>query len=176
MPMLLSATVRCLPSRRSGSRVRPRACAWFPPGGTVRWPWAASARDGKRSSGWNPSVLVDTVALMRCPTCTLGRGVPGDRVRRPLAAGQGARPPCPLLRRRCLPSGVVLRELTRPGTHSQRLTRRTRATVDSGRSHRQHLSGHRSWCAPASTSEAANRGLTGLPAGPPYHARICDDN
>jgi hypothetical protein len=171
MPMfLLSGPWMCPPPRRSRSRLHRRACARFPPEGPVSWPCAVSPRDRKLISGCKPSVSADTLAitrLMRCPTCTVVRSVPGDWVRRPLTAGHGERPPCPLRPRRWRPSGAVLRELTRPWTPAPRLPRRALATVDGGRSHRQHLSGHRSRChqaALAGVLTAVQRVLPGCPA------------
>ena len=50
---------------------------------------------------------------MRCPSCTVVPGVPGEQVRRALTAGRGRGSPCRLRRCRCPPSGAVLREATR---------------------------------------------------------------
>jgi hypothetical protein len=170
MPMFLPATSMCPTRRRSQSRFHPGVCAWFPAGSRWRWPCSASPRDRRLISRWNLSVSVDTLALRRCPSCPVVRGVPGEQVRRALTAGLGGRPPCRL--RRCLLSGAVLRKATRLWTRAPRLTRRALAHVEGGSSHRQHLSGHRCRCAPVPTSGAASRGQTVLPGCRPHDARL----
>jgi hypothetical protein len=75
--MFLPATAMCPLTRRSRSHLQPRACARLPPGGRVRWPCAVSPRDRTLISGCNPSVSVDTAGMIRYPTCTVVRGVPG---------------------------------------------------------------------------------------------------
>jgi hypothetical protein len=87
--VVLPGTALCPPSRRSRSRVGPRAYAWFPLQGPWRWWYPTSAWDRKRISGRNPRVLADTIGLMTRPRCPGVGGLPAPGVLRRVQPCQG---------------------------------------------------------------------------------------